>query len=131
MQVKYIVYRTDRNSPPKVDIWKTTGEMTHPEYIQVNHINRENVSSQGYLYFVPYKKKWALEHYQMNGSLFAADLADLIQRRRIEKKDRLMVKRKMHQTDFLNDPQLQEETWKDKQKMRALSFRYLLGIQHN
>ena len=61
MQVKYIVYCTKNDDIPKVDIWKTTGEITHSEYAQRHNIKSQDISSQGYAYFNPFFKKWFLE----------------------------------------------------------------------
>ncbi|MGN0919443.1 MAG: hypothetical protein ACI4OR_01605 [Alphaproteobacteria bacterium] len=125
MQVKYIVYYKKNNPVPQVDIWKTTGERLHSVYVHEMGISPKDISSEGYLYFNPFLKKWALEHYQMDDGIPAKTLKEWAKKRRVEKRDRLLVRRQIYQTDFLKDPSLKEETWKDKKKMRALLLRAL------
>ncbi len=127
MQVKYIVYCTKNDDIPKVDIWKTTGKITHSEYAQRHNIKPQDISSQGYAYFNPFFKKWFLEHYQMDDGVPARTLGELIQKKCIEKKERLYVRKKLYQTDFFNDAQLRKETWQDRQNFMSLCARALLG----
>ena len=127
MQLKYIVYYTNTAKLPQVDIWKTTGEMIHFVYREKHNINSQDVSSQGYVYFNPFFKKWFLEHYQMDDGIPARTLGEWIQKKRIEKRDRLLVRKKLYQTDFLNDIQLRNETWQDRRNFMYLCSRALFG----
>ena len=126
MQLKYIVYYTNTTKLPQVDIWKTTGELIHPEYTQKHNIKPQDISSQGYVYFNPLFKKWFLEHYQMDDGVPAKTLGELIQKKRIEKRDRLLVRKKLYQTDFFNDVQLRKETWQDRKSFMSLYAHYLV-----
>ena len=131
MQVKYIVYYQENHPLPRVDIWKTNGDLIHSVYAKNHNIVPQNISSQGYLYFNPFLKRWSLEHYQMDDSVPAKTLWEYIKKSRIKKKDRLLVRRKIYQTDFLNDPQLKRQTWEDKKKISALTLRYLFTFQND
>ena len=131
MQVKYTVYYKDNNHIPRVAIWKTTGDLIHSVYERKHHILPQNVSSRGYIYFNPLLNRWSLEHYQMDEGTPARTLGELIQQKRIEKRDRLLVKRKIHQTDFLNDSYLKKETWRDKKSMTVFLLRNLLTLQYD
>jgi len=131
MQVKYIVYFQKGNPIPKVDIWKTTGEIIHSVYAQKNNIKTQDISSQGYLYFNPFFRKWSLEHYQMDDGVPAGTFGEWLQKRRTEKRDRLLVRKKIHQTDFLNDSELKAETWKEKQRVNAIILRQLFPFQYH
>ena len=131
MQVKYIVHYQENNPVPQVDIWKTDGEIVHFAYAKRHHITRQSISSQGYLYFNPILKRWSLEHYQMDDGVPAQNLKEWFEKKRIEKRDRLLVRKKIYQTDFLNDPQLRKETWQDNQKINGLALRLLFTFQHN
>ena len=129
MQVKYTVHYQRGNSVPIVDIWKTSGEMTHPVYAEKHHFTLQETSSEGYLYFNPILKKWYLDHYQFNRGVSANTLGELIHMKRLEIRDRLLVKKKMNQIDFLEDAQLKEDTWKDRQKVRLITTKILWGLQ--
>ena len=131
MQVKYIVYNKEGQQEPIIDIWQTTGEIIHPVYATMHQIRPQDISSQGYLYFNPLTKRWALEHYQMDDGIPARNLKEWLQKRRLEKRDRLLIRRKIYQTSFLNDPRLKKETWEDKKKMNTLSLRQLFTIQND
>ena len=131
MQVKYIVHYQENNPIPQVDIWKTEGEMVHFAYAKAHHIMPQSISSQGYLYFNPFLKRWSLEHYQMDDGIPARTLWEYIKKSRLEKKDRLLVRRKIYQTDFLKDPNLKKESWEDKKKILSLCMRALFCPQNN
>ncbi len=131
MQVKYSVYYKDNNPTPFVDIWKTKGDLIHSVYEREHHILPQKVSSRGYIYFNPLLNRWALEHYQMDDGIPARTLWEYIKKSRLEKKDRLLVRRKIYQTDFLNDAQLKKDTWKDKKKMNGLILRNLFFLQYD
>ena len=131
MQVKYIVYYRENNPVPEVDIWQTTGEIIHSLYARKNNIVPQNISSQGYLYFHLFFKRWLLEHYQMDDTTSPKTLKELFQKRNLEKRDRLLVKKKAHRTPFLKDEQLQKETWADKKKINALCLYNLLFPQNH
>ena len=83
------------------------------------------------MYFHPLLKKWQLEHYQMDDGLPARNLMEFIQKRKIEKRDRLLVKKKDYQTSFLKDPWLQKETWEDKRRISLLSLARLFLPQND
>lgn len=131
MQVKYIVYHQENHPIPKVDIWKTRGDVLHFVYAREHDITPQQISSQGYLYFNPFLKRWSLEHYQMDDGIPARTLCEYIKKRQLEKKDRLLVRRKIYQTDFLKDPQLRKETWRDKKGTAIFFLRDLLTIQYD
>ena len=127
MQVKYIVYYSEGQKFPNTALWKTTGEMIHSVYREKHNIRPQDISSQGYAYFNPFFKKWFLEHYQMDDGVPAKTLGELIQKKRIEKRDRLLVRKKLYQTDFFNDAQLRKETWQDRKSFMSLCTRALFG----
>ena len=129
MQVKYIVYYANNSAIPKVDIWVTKGELTHPVYVRKKGIIPQNISSEGYLNFNPLTKKWALEHYQMDDAIPARNLMEFIRKKRIEKRDRLLVKRQIHHSPFLHNSQLQKETWEEYKKVKRTALRILFGFQ--
>ena len=131
MQVKYSVYYKDNNPTPFVDIWKTKGDLIHSVYELEHHILPQNVSSRGYIYFNPFFKRWSLEHYQMDDGIPARTVWELIKQKRMEKRDRLLIRKKIYQTDFLNDSQLKKQTWEDKKKMNSRSLRQLFTLQYD
>ena len=131
MQVKYIVYYQKNAPVPEVDIWKTMGEITHPVYARKYGIEPKNISSEGYLNFNPFLKKWILEHYQIDDGIPAKTFKELIHKKRLEKRDRLLVRKKIHQTPFLEDKQLQKETWEENKKLKLAFLKLLLNFQHN
>ena len=104
MHVKYIVYYKDNNPLPFVDIWKTEGDMIHPSYAALHDIKTPNISSFGDLFFNFSKNRWDLTHWQINGF----DLKS-------KKRDKTLVQKKIHQTEFLEDEKL-------RQQCRKLSF---------
>ena len=103
MQVKYIVYYKNNNPTPFVDIWKTTGEELHPTYAANHDIKVQNISSCGNLFFNFSKKRWDLEHWQMDFSPF---------NRKRRKRDKALVQKKIHETKFLADEKLRKQCQK-------------------
>ena len=67
----------------------------------------------------------------MDDGVPARNLKEWFQKKRTEKRDRLLVRKKIHQTAFLNDSKLKEETWKDNQMINVLSLRRLFTFQNN
>ena len=116
MYVKYIVYHRQGEDFPKVDIWKTDGEILHHQYRHDHNIRPAEVSSLGYLNFNPIKKTWELEHYPLCEP--ASSLSQAFRQAKINKRDKLLVKKQIHQTNFLNDPELQMATYKENKNIK-------------
>ena len=104
MQVKYIVYYVKNTELPRVDIWQTSGDILHPVYAVNHDISTKNISSMGDLFFNPRKKRWELEHWQMDDEISL--------RIKLRKRDKALVQKKIHETDFLNDKQVQNQCQK-------------------
>lgn len=109
MQVKYIVHYQKGQDIPVVDIWKTEKDQPHFWYIHDHKISPRDVSSAGYLAFNPLTKKWLLEHYQLDQNDSAISLADIIENYKKKVRDRLLVRRAIHRTPFLREPQLRKK----------------------
>ena len=84
-----------------------------------------------FLYFNPIFQRWLLEHYQMDEGIPARTIKEFMQKRRIEKRDRLLVRKKFYYTDFSKNSQLKKETWRDKKKISWCTLKQLFGFQNN
>ena len=93
-----------------VDIWKTTGDLIHSAYIADHNIRVQDVSSVGDLFFNPKKKKWELDHWQIADALLS--ISQIIEHQKLKIRDKILVRRKIHQSDFLKDEQLQKQCQK-------------------
>ena len=111
MQYKYIVFYPRGQRQLVVDIWSTTGELTHPVYIQKHGLDEQDISSMGYFVYNPSRQKWSLEHVQFGEP--ANTIADLIGRCRQINRDKNLVYRAWEQTSFPNDPAVQKATFED------------------
>ena len=118
MHVKYIVYYPNMKSNPTVDIWVTKGELTHPVYVRQHHIAPQSISSEGYLNFNPHKKRWDLEHYQMDDGVPPTTPSELWQQHKLKKRDILLVKKKIAQTSFLQNSLIQEKSFQTSKKVK-------------
>ncbi len=112
MHVKYIVYSIKPDEMPCVDIWKTKGDLLHPVYAAEHEISVSSISSMGDLYFNPLKKRWELDHYPMTDGLPALSFSEIRNRRQIIKRDKALVQKKIHESAFLNDENLQKQCQK-------------------
>lgn len=100
MHVKYIVYYRENNPLPSVDIWKTEGDMIHSTYATLHGIIPQNISSCGDLFFNSSKKRWDLEHWQLDfGS-------------KLKRRDKALVQKAIYQTAFLKDEKLHKQCLK-------------------
>ena len=102
MHVKYIVYYVQNQKLPCVDIWKTKGDMIHPIYAENHGIRPQNISSLGDLFFHKFRKKWILDHWQMDGAMSF----------KLKRRDKALVQKKIHETHFLKDENLQNQCQK-------------------
>jgi hypothetical protein len=129
MEVKYIVYQRKSDKTPQVDIWKTSGEMLHHIYRHEHNIAPNEVSSVGYLIFNPKKEIWELEHYPLYES--PSSIMEAISQMRKNKRDKILVRKQIHRCDFLKDPELQMETYKEslalKKEWKFAFKAFLLG----
>lgn len=116
MEVKYIVYQRKSDKTPKVDIWQTDGQMLHHIYRHEHNIAPYEVSSVGYLNFNPQKQMWELEHYPLCET--PTSIVEAICHMRKNQRDKILVRKQIHQTDFLNDPNLQMATYKRKKAIK-------------
>ena len=118
MQYKYIVFYPNGQRQLVVDIWQTTGDLTHPVYVKKNGLNWHNVSSSGYFVYNPVRKKWFLEHVQFGEP--ANTIADIIGRCRQINRDKKLVYQAWERTPFPKDPAVQQATFEDYQHYRKV-----------
>lgn len=134
MHVKYIVYYKEGQDIPVVDIWTTHGQLTHPLYVQRHNIKHKDISSEGYLNFNPKNNQWNLEHYQMDGGIPATSVRELWYQYQLEKRDKILVKRQIHQTPFLKNTLLREKVFKTTQEIKRSRWsivKKLFSFQHD
>ena len=127
MQVKYIVYHRRGEKLPKVDIWKTDGDILHHQYRAEHNIQPDETLSVGYLNFNPRKKTWELEHYPLQNS--PSSILEAIYQAKINKRDKILVQRQIYRCDFLKDPELQMATYKENEAIKKellLAFKSFL-----
>ncbi len=98
MHVKYIVYYRNGIRMPFVDIWTTNGDMLHSIYAAHHDIPACDISSSGDLFYNFSKKRWDLNHLQW-------DLFDY----KGKKRDKALVQKKIHETEFLKDEKLKQQ----------------------
>ena len=110
MQVKYIVYYKENNPIPEVDIWETTGEITHPIYIKSHNIDQKKISSIGYIKLNFKTQKWELDHCQVNDEFSLIHLKEMLKMEEREKRDRILIQKKISQTPFLISKHSQQNT---------------------
>ena len=134
MHIKYIVYCKENQSIPCVDIWTTRGDLTHPIYAQNHHIRPQNISSEGYLNFNPSTQSWILEHYQIDDGVPPRTFKEFFAQKKLEKRDKLLVRKKIHQTPFLKNPRLRLASYLTMLKLKKEKwkiFKKLLCFQHD
>lgn len=98
MHVRYIVYYRGNNRLPSVDIWTTKGDMIHSTYAAFHDIRPQSLSSCGDLLFNFSKNRWELDHWQMDGFDYKS-----------KKRDKALVQKKIHETEFLKDETLRNQ----------------------
>ena len=98
MHVKYIVYYRDNFKTPFVDIWKTEGSEIHSVYAASHYIRANKISSYGDLFFNFSKNRWDLNHWQLDGFDY-----------KTKKRDKALVQKKIHETEFLKDKTLRNQ----------------------
>lgn len=123
MQVKYIVYQIPGEKTPRVGIWKTDGDILHHVYAREHGIKPNTFSSMGYLNFNPKKKGWEIEHYSLQEP--PRSLLEIFRQKKIEKRDKILVRKQIYKTDFLNDPELQIATFQEKMK-KQINWKQLI-----